>query len=380
MSRKGRIEKVSLKTKDTYELEFAIDAESELKALNILADVFGKNIKQIPLSEFAKRDSLIFITHRFAKDELSDDNYRKLLRSKKTLLIIKDELSVERAAKLLEICIPVETTLKRLLIYVWSEISIVLNGGNDKKTKIEICSQINRQYLGDLLKQLEMDLSFRRREDLFANNGDLLSKIINESEDFADFKKKIAPYATPITVWECINIMLKSPTEYSYISGQLNKLKELRDMAAHHHVILQKDLKNAKDYSIHILSKITNVRNDYYEEFAKSIQDFAKVLNESLSESLKNISTITKSFSNTINSSITLKNVIPEIIEASQIKTSTNVLRETLKKIDWSTINNEMRSNDPEMKNILERFDNNDVNSVIKEMQKEIDEGTNSSN
>ena len=225
-----------------------------------------------------------------------------------------------------------------------------------------------------------MDLSFRRREDLFANNGDLLSKIINESEDFADFKKKIAPYATPITVWECINIMLKSPTEYFHISGQLNKLKELRDMAAHHHIILQKDLNNAKDYSIHILSKITNVRNDYYEEFAKSIQDFAKVLNESLSESLKNISTITKTFSNTINSSITLKNAIPEIIEASQIKTSTNVLRETLKKIDWSTINNEMRSNDPEMKNILERFDNNDVNSVIKEMQKEIDEGTNSSN
>lgn len=377
MSRKGRIEKVSLKTKDTYELEFAIDAESELKALIILANVFGENIKQeITFSEFAKRSNLIFITHRFAKNELSDDNYRKLLRSKKTLLIIKDELSVERAAKLLEICIPVETTLKRLLIYVWSEISIVLNGGNDKKTKIEICSQINRQYLGDLLKQLEMDLSFRRREDLFANNGDLLSKIINESEDFADFKKKIVPYATPITVWECINIMLKSPTEYSHISRQLNKLKELRDMAAHHHIILQKDLNDAKDYSIHILSKITNVRNDYYEEFAKSIQDFAKVLNESL----KNISTITKTFSDAINSSITLKNAIPEIIEASQIKTSTNVLRETLKKIDWRAINNEMRSNNPEMKNVLERFDNNDVNSVMKEMQKEIDEGVNSSN
>ena len=45
MSRKGRIEKVSLKTKDTYELEFAIDAESEPRALNILADVFGENIK-----------------------------------------------------------------------------------------------------------------------------------------------------------------------------------------------------------------------------------------------------------------------------------------------------------------------------------------------
>lgn len=152
MSRKGRIEKVSLKTKDAYELEFAIDAESEPKALNILADVFGENIKQeIPFSEIAKRDSLVFITHSFTIEELSDDNYRKLL-GKKTILIIKDELSVERAAKLLKICIPVETALKRLLIYVWSEMVTVLKGKHDKKTKIEICSQINRQYLGDLLK------------------------------------------------------------------------------------------------------------------------------------------------------------------------------------------------------------------------------------
>ena len=376
MSRKGRIEKVSLKTKDTYELEFAIDAESELKALNILADVFGENIKQeITFSEFAKRDSLIFITHSFTIEELSDDNYRKLL-GKKTILIIKDELSVERAAKLLKICIPVETALKRLLIYVWSEIVTVLKGKHDKKTKIEICSKINEQYLGELLKLLEEDLSSTKRESLFVNDGNILFEIINNSENFADFKQKLAPYTTPKTVWEQVNIMLKSPTEYSHISGQLSKLKELRDMAAHHHTILQKDLKDAEKYSDHILSIIGNVRNDYYEELSKSIQNFAKVLNESL----KNISTFTKTFSNAINSSITLKNVIPEIIEASQMKTSTNVLRETLKKIDWSTINNEMRSNDPEMKNILERFDNNDVNSVIKEMQKEIDEGTNSSN
>ena len=85
-------------TKDTYELEFAIDAENELRALNILADVFGESIKQIPLSEFAKRDSLVFITHRFTIEELSDDNYRKLL-GKKMILIIKDELSVGACCK-----------------------------------------------------------------------------------------------------------------------------------------------------------------------------------------------------------------------------------------------------------------------------------------
>ena len=62
---------MNLESKDSYELEFAIDSESELKALSLLADVFGDNIKQeITIPEFAKRDNLIFITHRFTKDEL----------------------------------------------------------------------------------------------------------------------------------------------------------------------------------------------------------------------------------------------------------------------------------------------------------------------
>lgn len=221
---------MNLGSKNRYELEFAIDSNSELKALSVLADVFGENIKQeITIPEFAKRDNLTFITHRFTKDELSDDNYRKLLKNKKTLLIIKDELSVERAAKLLEICIPVETALKRLLIYVWSEIVITLKGKHDKKTKIDICSKINELYLGKLLELLEEDLSSTKRESLFINDGNLLFGLLNSSEDFADFKRKLTPYTTPKTVWEQVNIILKNPTEYSHISGQLKKLKELRE-------------------------------------------------------------------------------------------------------------------------------------------------------
>ena len=91
-------------------------------------------------------------------------------------------MSVERAAKLLKICIPVETALKRLLIYVWSEIVTVLKGKHDKKAKIEICTQINELYLGGLLKLLEVDLSPKKRENLFANNGKLLFEIMNNSE------------------------------------------------------------------------------------------------------------------------------------------------------------------------------------------------------
>lgn len=366
---------MSLKTKDTYELEFAIDAESELKALNILADVFGESIKQIPLSEFAKRDSLIFITHGFTIEELSDDNYRKLL-DKKTILIIKDELSVERAAKLLKICIPVETALKRLLIYVWSEIVTVLKGKHDKKTKIEICSKINELYLGELLKSLEEDLSSTKREGLFVNDGNILFEIINNSENFADFKQKLAPYVTPKTVWEQVNIMLKSPTEYSHISGQLSKLKELRDMAAHHHIILQKDLKSAEKYSEHVLSIIGNVRNDYYEELSKSIQAFTKTMEETFRKfPLEAINKVV--FENTANLSNILNKIIPKINGLSQIGKTQALLSEYTKQIGLNAINSGILSNSSEMKKVLERFDSNDANNVIKEMRKEIGEGIN---
>ena len=375
MSRKGRIEKVSLKTKDTYELEFAIDAESEPRALNILADVFGENIKRIPLSEFAKRSNLIFITHRFTIEELSDDNYRKLL-DKKTILIIKDELSVERAVKLLKICIPVETALKRLLIYVWSEIVTVLKGKHDKKAKIEICTQINELYLGGLLKLLEVDLSPKKRENLFANNGKLLFEIMNNSEDLTDFKQRLTPYITPKTVWEQVNIMLKNPAEYSHVSGQLKKLKNLRNKAAHHHTILQKDLKDAEKYSEHILSIIGNVRNDYYEKLSKSIQAFTKTMEESFRKfPLEAINKVVSE--NTANLSNILNKIIPKINGLSQIGKTQALLSEYTKQIGLNAINSGILSNGSEMKKVLERFDSSDANNVIKEMRKEIGEGIN---
>lgn len=365
--------------KNTYELEFAIDAESELRALNILADVFGENIKQMPLSEFAKRDSLVFITHHFTIEELSDENYKRLLENKKVILIIKDELSVERAAKLLKVCIPVETALKRLLIYVWSEIVTVLKGKHDKKAKIEICTKINELYLGELLKLLEEDLSSTKRESLFINKGKLLFEIMNNSEDLIDFKRRLTPYITPKTVWEQVNIMLKNPTEYSYISGQLNKLKKLRDMAAHHHIILQKDLEDAEKYSEHILSIIGNVRNDYYEELSKSIQAFTKTIEESFKKfPLEAINKVISE--NTANLSNVLNKIIPKINELSQIGKTQAAQSEYAKQIDWNAIYNTVESSGPEMKDILGRFEKNDACHVINGMQKEIDEGTSNDN
>ena len=77
---------MSLKFKGGYELEFAIDSESEFKALRVLTDVFGENIKrEIKFPEVVKRDKLVFIIHRFTKDEPSTLNNMFLANNGKFL-------------------------------------------------------------------------------------------------------------------------------------------------------------------------------------------------------------------------------------------------------------------------------------------------------
>ena len=74
---------------------------------------------------------------------------------------------------------------------------------------------------------------------------------------------------------------------------------------------------------------------------------------------------------NTAILSNTLNSVIPKMVEISQIKKTLTVLNEYAKQIDWNAFYNEIKSNSSEMKEVLKRFDNNDANNVIKEMQEE---------
>ena len=45
-----------------------------------------------------------------------------------------------------------------------------------------------------------------------------------------------------------------------------------------------------------------------------------------------------------------------------------------LKNIDWLAIDSKLRNSDPELKEIMERFDNNDTKTVLDEMKAELKE------
>lgn len=358
---------IKLSFEGEYELEFAIDSKNEFKALNVLEQTFGKKIyREIAMNGIAKRSDLIFINHRFSEDDLTDENYRKLLSHKNTILIINDELSAKRASELLAICIPVETLLKRLLIYVWSEIYMVFNKNGNGDVKIEICDKIHRLYLGELINLLEVDLADKNREMILSNNGNILAEILLVSKDFGDLKNKLDPYLKSHTVWDQINTVLEMPIEYSTVSKQINRLKILRDKAAHPQVILQKDLNDARKYSDHILNRIGPIKNDYYDELSKTIRSFSNAINNAVGM-LPKIDVV-----QVVNESIgklssTLDKALNESTNSPYLDLSKFIVG-----TDWGAVNEEMRKNDPEMGKIMEKFEKDGANKAISDMSKEI--------
>lgn len=356
-----------LSFKDEYELELAIDAISEHGVVSKLSSIFGSDIaNEISLINLTKRGDLFFFRYRFAINKLSDDNYEKLIKDNK-VLIISDELSLERSAKLLEYCLPVEIQLKKLLTYVYPSIIAAFDGKTDKKSRIKLCKQINSWNLGDLLERLEFDIASKKREDLFLKDGNALADTLDKAKSFDDFKKTLIPQIRQNTVWDQICVVLEKPVKYSDIKNSLHTLRFLRNKAAHPQPILDFDLNTAKKCSDSIIEKISDVKDDYRNELSKSIQSIEKALSDAAQMYTPEIQKIMDGYLKTMPD---MSKNIQKIAES--IKAPDPTL--AMKKINWLAIDSEMRKTDPEFGEIMNRFNNNDTKTVLNEMKDELNE------
>lgn len=358
---------MSLKFEAGYRLEFAVEAKNEFETLDILSEIFGKKIKrETRFDELAKHSGLVFVEHKFLEEELPDEIYKRILDNDK-ILIVKDQLAEKRAGQLLKRCLPIETQLKRLLIYVYPKIIFALDGKLDNKTKIQICNQINCMTLGKLLVLLEEDLSKRGRELLAKDNNALLTRYLGEAKDFDDFRQKLEPYISSRTVWDQVNILFKEPVDYKTIKGQLRQLEELRNKAAHPQTILKEDLESSKKTSRYILSKISNVRNDYYEDLAKSLRHMTEAMQRA-SEFTSKVN-IAEVISDTLKEMPKIINDTMSKLEAARLNEN---LGEVINQIDWDIVANSARNSDPEMDEILSKFEEHGAEKAIDELSDEL--------
>lgn len=356
-----------LSFKGGYELELALDSNSEIDAINRLSRIFGREIaNKINRTNISKHGDLFFIKYHFSNDQLSDENYKKLDNDSK-ILVVSDSLAIKRAAKILEYCLPVEVQLKKLLTYVYPSILEVFDGKTDKKSRIKLCKQINSWNLGDLLERLEFDMSLKRREELFIKDGRALASTLETSDSFDDFKNTILSQIRPNTVWDQVCVVLEKPVNYIAIKDKLHLLRHLRNKAAHPQIILNSEIEAAKDNSRIVMNYIRNIKDNYNKELSKSIQSLEKVLSEAARIYTPEIQKIMDEY----------MQAMPDISES--VKKITESIKApnpavALKNIDWLAIDSKLRNSDPELKEIMERFDNNDTKTVLDEMKAELKE------
>ena len=356
-----------LSFKNGYELELALDSNSEIDAINRLSRIFGREItNEINRTNISKHGDLFFIKYRFSNDQLSDENYKKLHKDSK-ILVVSDSLAIKRAARILEYCLPVEVQLKKLLTYVYPSILEVFDGKTDKKSRIKLCKQINSWNLGDLLERLEFDMSLKRREELFIKDGRALVSTLEASDSFDDFKNTILPQIRPNTVWDQVCVVLEKPVNYIAIKDKLHLLRHLRNKAAHPQIILNSEIEAAKENSRIVMNYIRNIKDNYNKELSKSIQSLEKVLSEAARIHTSEIQKIMDEY----------MQAMPDISES--VKKITESIKApnpavALENIDWLAIDSKLRNSDPELKEIMGRFDNNDAKTVLDEMKDELKE------
>lgn len=356
-----------LSFKGGYELELALDSNSEIDAINRISRIFGREIaNEINRTNISKHGDLFFIKYHFSDDQLSDEKYKKLDKDSK-ILVVSDSLAIKRAAKILEYCLPVEVQLKKLLTYVYPSILEVFDGKTDKKSRIKLCKQINSWNLGDLLERLEFDMSLKRREELFVKDGRALASTLETSDSFDDFKNTILPQIRPNTVWDQVCVVLEKPVNYVAIKDKLHLLRYLRNKAAHPQIILNSEIEAAKDNSRIVMNYIRSIKDNYNKELSKSIQSLEKVLSEAARIYTPEIQKIMDEY----------MQAMPDISESvKKITESIKVPNPAvaLKNIDWLAIDSKLRNSNPELKEIMGRFDNNDTKTVLDEMKDELKE------
>lgn len=313
-----------------YELELAIDATSKSKAVAKLLRIFGDEAASgINRNNISKHGDLFFIQCYLTDEQLSDENYKKLKKNNK-ITVLSDSLAIKRAQKLLKYCLPVEVQLKKLLTYVYPNILEVFDGKTDKKSRIQLCKQINAWYLRELLDCLEFDIFSKRREELFIKDGYLLTTILETSTSFSDFKNTILPQIRPTTVWDQVCVVLKKPVDYINIKDKLQELRKLRNKAAHPNIILNSDITIAKKYSEEVMDHIQNVKNDYGKELSKSI----KTLEDLATQYYSTLNNLLKPSSNLSD----MKKYIENANLTSSIPAAQN--------IDWLAIDSKIRQSD----------------------------------
>ncbi len=265
-----------------YKLEFAVEAKTELKALNRLKELGVPNSLDAKLSDLDMQAGLIIITIKADKELLTDEMYRHVSKAK-DVSILSDGLSAVRSYQIIKKSLEVENQIKKLLIYVLPEIENVIDSIIKKYQKrsskgicvktIDWCKKIHDFSFGELRKVLALDVSYLMRQQV--SNESTLPLLIASASSFDDLKDKVQKMSEVKLVWDVVNSILEKPVEYSRISKALKNINEARNDAAHLSTITLKELERAQKDCRYVMRYIKEVKSNYRYGIIKDLNALA---------------------------------------------------------------------------------------------------------
>ena len=265
-----------------YKLEFAVEAKTELKALNRLKELGVPNSLDAKLSDLDMQAGLIIVTIKADKELLTDEMYRHVSKAK-DVSILSDGLSAVRSYQIIKKSLEVENQIKKLLIYVLPEIENVIDSIIKKYQKrsskekcvktIDWCKKIHDFSFGELRKVLALDVSYLMRQQV--SNESTLPLLIASANSFDDLKDKVQKMSEVKLVWDVVNSILEKPVEYSRISKALKNINEARNDAAHLSTITLKELERAQKDCKYVMRYIKEVKSDYRYGMIKDLNALA---------------------------------------------------------------------------------------------------------
>lgn len=273
----------------TYTLETAVESATELSAMQHLESLGVLRATNAKLSDLDHQANLFFIKAQMTEDEITDKVYHNLKKDKK-VFILSDDLSAKRANEVIAATTIVERQMKKLIICVLPEIEEVFDelikphqkqrSLRNPANRIALSQDISELSIGSIPHVLEQDISILSKDKLLSSEG--LAALIIDSQNFDEFKSRIKVLSNTRTVWDCINSILESSTDYANISKALSSVCEMRNKASHLQTITLRELKDLHKNQKHLMKYIGEIKSDYRNRLQDNVQSIAKTMQLSI--------------------------------------------------------------------------------------------------
>jgi hypothetical protein len=228
-----------------YKIRFLVSTKSWEQVKKVFKEDLG-------ITKDKKDDSVVPIRDHFvveielSDNDLTDDFYEKVIKSKH-ITILSDEFSQENARRVLEAIAPIELKLRELAVYAYDLAATYKEIMNTKHKDAKLLLSNNRLVGENVADPLVSFLDFGELITFLDKTGnqvdesnfaDDTARLMESSTSFDEFKKKFSAKFKKLTVWDIISdAVLASKAEWGALKKDLNRLRDIRNVALHHRAL-----------------------------------------------------------------------------------------------------------------------------------------------